>query len=200
MKDINATVIINLALSEEEILEKLHKDARWGIKRAEREKLTVELAKSDQDWQEFYELYKKTIVEGGANVETLEHLKENDKVLFLCKKDNRIIAGAGISIKNDIPKLARNASLKEFLNLQPNNLLYWNCILWCKNNGYEKFDLGGWQINARRHLKGINKFKEKWGEVVYSHKDYPWHIAIGRKLIRKFDFLWWLNNKLRGRK
>jgi hypothetical protein len=59
--------------------------------------------------------------------------------------------------------------------------------------------MGGWQINAKGHLKGINKFKEKFGNIVYYYKDYPLHMAIGRKLIRNIGFFWWLNNKLKGK-
>jgi len=194
MKDINATVIVDLRPTEKEILNNLQKDARWGIGRAKKEGLTIEESK---EWEEFYEIYKKTMVEGRGNIETLEHLKEHGDVLFICKKDKKIIAGAAIEIINGVPMLCRNASSKEYLHMQPNNLLYWHCILWCKRKGYDKFDLGGWQINARGHTVGVNKFKEKWGKIIYYYKSYPFYVAIGRKLIRKFRFFWWLNKKLK---
>ena len=203
MKDINATVIVNLKPTEEEIFKNLHKDARWGINKAIKESLKVEIG-GEEDWQEFYKLYKKTMQFGGVKVRPLEELKKNTDILFVCKKGQEIIAGAGIWFvdlyDSNIPRLYINASLKEYLYLQPNNLLYWHCILWCKNKGYDKFDLGGWQINARDHLIGINKFKEKWGKVVYHYGNYPFSKAIGRKLIRDSEFFWWLNNKLKGRK
>ena len=37
MKDINATVIIDLTPDEKKIFKNLNKDARWGIKKAEKE-------------------------------------------------------------------------------------------------------------------------------------------------------------------
>lgn len=205
MKDINATVILNLEQSPEEILKNLHKDARWGINKAKNAGLIVkETGKEDDEmWKKFYWIYNRTILGGGATPESLEALKEKIGVLFICQKDGKIIAGAGINLKGDydasIPQLFANASLREHLDSQPNNLLYWACILWCKRKGYRKFDFGGWQINARGHLAGINKFKEKWGEVVYYCLDYPVHIALGRKLIRNSRLFWWLNKKLRGR-
>jgi len=205
MRDINATIIVDLTPNEEKIKARLHKDARWGIGRAERDGLVVEENQNPEDWKEFYEIYKNTMKLGGTMPETLENLKKNSEVFFVCKnKEGKVIAGAGIWFldKYDfkIPRLYFNASLSEYQKSQPNNLLYWKCILWCKEKGYGKFDLGGWQINARGHLKGINKFKEKWGEIVYYDREYPLHIALGRKLIRKFEFFWWLNKKIKKRK
>lgn len=197
MKDIQATVIVDLAPTEEEIFNNLQKDARWGIKKAQKEGLVVE---ESNNYEGFYEIYLKIMKEVGVKPETLEHVKQHAKVLFLCRKGSEVIGGAILDIIDSIPKLTRAASLVEFRDSQPNNLLYWNCIIWSKKQGYKQLDLGGWQINARGHLAGVNKFKERWGKVVYYEKDYPLHKALGRKLIRRSGFLWWLNNKLRGRK
>jgi len=198
MKDINATVIVNLMGKEEEILANLHKDARWGINKAKREGLTV---RESENWESFYPIYKQTMAEAGVSPIPLEVLKNNTKKLFICEKDNKIIAGAGIwfaDIYNkEIPRLYFNASLKEYQSSQPNNLLYWECIIWTKKQGYNEFDLGGYQIKARGHLTGVNKFKEKWGKIVYFKKDYPIHKALGRKLVRNVWFFWWLNKKIR---
>lgn len=200
MKDINATVVVNLKPAKEEIFQNLQKDARWGIKKAIKEGLAVEEAKDEKSWNDFYEVYKKELAGKRVKIETFEHIKEHGSVFFICKKQGKIIAGATIALNeglDGIPKLSRNASLPEYLNLQPNNLLYWKCIEWCKSNGYEKFDLGGWQINAKEQIVGVNKFKERWGEIVYYHKDYPFFHAISRKLIRNFSFVRWLRNRIK---
>jgi len=203
MKDINATVIVDLIPEESEIYNNLPRDAKRGIKKAINDKLVVEPSNNDDEWKEFYHIYKNTIISGGSNFESLEELKKNTHIFFTCKKDGKIIAGAGIFFKElynfKIPRLYFNASLKEYQDSYPNNLLYWNCIIWSKKNRYKEFDLGGWQINARDHLRGVNEFKEKWGKIVYYKKDYQFLRAIGRKLIRSSGFFWWLNKKLRGR-
>ena len=178
-------------------MKNLHKDARWGINRAIREGLVVE---QSEDFDSIYSLYKETVLLGGTNPESVEKLKQESKVMFVCKKGEKIIATAGIEMRSNKPVLYFNASLKEYQNMQPNNLLYWECIKWCKKNGFKEFDLGGWQINAHGHLDGVNKFKEKWGKVIYYKEDYSIFKAIGRKLIRNSGFFWWLNKKLRGRK
>ena len=42
MKDINATVIVDLKGSEEDIFNRLQKDARWGVKKAQKSGLMIE--------------------------------------------------------------------------------------------------------------------------------------------------------------
>ncbi|MBU3906873.1 MAG: peptidoglycan bridge formation glycyltransferase FemA/FemB family protein [Nanoarchaeota archaeon] len=204
MKDKNATIIVDLIPSLDEIKKNLHKDARWGIGKAEKEGLKVEQTDREEDWKEFYEIYKNTMKEGGIMPSSLEKLKENTSTFLVCKKEGRIIAGAGIWFRNvyskEIPRLYFNASLKDFQSLQPNNLLYWSCIVWSKEKNYKEFDLGGWQINAREHLQGVNKFKEKWGSVVYFEKEYPLFKAIGRKLVRKFYLIKKINQRFRRNK
>ena len=69
MKDINATVLVDLEPTEEEIFKSLQKDARWGIKKAIREGLIIE--KSDK-WEEFYEIYKHTQKGGKATIHPLK--------------------------------------------------------------------------------------------------------------------------------
>ncbi len=194
MKDISATVIVNLEPTLGKILEGLQKDARWGIKRAEREGLVVKIVEKnssewDDAWRYFYPIYTETLEKTGVRFETLAHLKDNAVVLILCSREKEIIAGAALDIVEGTPKLARNGSLKEFQKLQPNNLLYWECIKWSKNEGYTHLDLGGWQINPSVQEKGVNEFKERWGKVVNVEKEYSLYQALGRKIVRRFRWL-----------
>ena len=204
MRDINATVIVNLIGSEKNILKSLHKDARWGIKKAQKSGLSVREAKSEKDWTAFYELLKEVVRSGGSDVQPFSYIRGKAHTLLVCEKGQKIIGGAAVffdpvyNIK--IPRLFKIASDKKYLYLQPNNLLYWHCVLWAKKKGYREFDFGGWQINARGHLDGINRFKEKWGKLIYHHTEYPFFRALGRKLIRNSIISRLAYYKLRGRK
>ena len=215
MKDIQATVLVDLKPDEEGIINSLAKSARWGVRKAMRSDLVIDETKNDKDWEEFYKIFQQRVKEEGRDLPSLITLKENNLVFLVCKKNFKIIAGAGISLGKtimpgrqiqdiynlEIPRLYFNDSIKKYLKLQPNNFLYWNCILWCKSKGFKEFDLGGWQINAKNpKLVGVNKFKEKWGKIIYYKRDYPFHIAIGRKMVRNSDFFWWLNRKWKKRK
>lgn len=198
MKDIVATVMVDLTPNLEDIEARLQKDARWGLNRARREGLVVKMLGGGYVPPEFYRIYRNYMEEIGIIPLTLEEL-ENDLINFTCFKGEEPIAVASLKLQRNMPTLNVNASIEEYRNLQPNNLLYWTCITWAKEKGYKELDLGGWQINARDNAIGVNKFKEKWGTITYYHEDFPFFRAIGRKLIRNFGFFWWLNKKIRGR-
>jgi len=208
MKDTIATVIVDLKRSEEEIMKSFQKDGRYGINKAIKEGLLIGMphTSDDEDWINYYTIYKQSMDAVGVEPMTLEKLKKESCVLFSCFKDNKMIAGATLKMPKDVfaygdvPTLGTNASLEEYRNLQPNNLLYWECIKWAKEKGYDVLDLGGWQMNARDNMSGINAFKERWGKVVYYKKDFPFYRAIGRKLIRNSSLMWKLNNLIKGRK
>jgi len=197
MKDTIATVIVDLTPTEEEIMISIEKSARNGITRAIKEGLVVE---ETIDWKNIYDIYKNTMEDGGSEAVRLSDIAEEAIVLFECKKADKVIAGASLKMEDGRCTLQMNASLKEYQYAQPNNLLYWHCIKWAKAKGFEVLDLGGWQINAQGHLEGINKFKEKWGQIKYFERDYPFFRAMGRKLIKKSPLLFKINNKIRGRK
>lgn len=202
-KDIRATIEIDLTKTEEEILNNVDKDAKWGIKKAEKEGLVFEESKKSSDLAEFYRIYKKTIIAGGIKPDNFDELNKEHYKLFLAKKEDKIIAGAIIElIDKDKFKLEYNASLYEFLKSQPNNLLYWNLILWGKKNSFKIFDLGGYQLSAKGHLSGVNKFKERWGGEIKTYPVYSWNLfyILGRKIIRNIGFIKktrdWLKLKL----
>ena len=197
MNDIVASVIVDLIQTEEELLKGFQKSGRNGINRAIREGLTIE---KSNDWDSVYDLYKQTMIDGGASCSSIKQLKDKTIILFICKKDDKIIAGASLENGENGITLQTNFSLREFNIMQPNNLLYWECIKWAKAQGHKTLDLGGFQINPRDHLIGVNKFKERFGKVIYYQRDYSFLRAIGRKIIRNSDFFWWLNKKFRGRK
>lgn len=197
MKDTHATVIVNLTENEDNIFKGIGKDARWGINKAKKEGLIVKETDEDKDWEEFYDIYRDEMQEKDLGYFSIDDLMDMTRKLFIVIYNDKIIGGAGIGFKGlydiDIPRLLFNSSLKDYLNKEPNNLLYWNIILWCKRNSYRRLDLGGWQINAREDLIGVNKFKERFGKVVYFKKDYPFWKAIGRKLTRRFDLFYRIN-------
>lgn len=204
-KDIQATIIIDLSKDDEELWNGLDKDARWGVKKAIKEKLIVEGTEDEGEIKEFYNIYKQTCKYGGINPETLEDIMKEEPVFFICKKEGKIIAGAVVKIKEKEKSvvLFLNASLYVYLKYQPNNILYWYIIKWAKKNGFSNFDLGGYQLNTRKDdkLHAINRFKERWGGkinmyYVYSHNPIK---ILGRKAIRNSKSARWLWDKIKGR-
>jgi len=203
MKDINATVMVNLDKSEEEIFRSIKKDTRWGIKKAINEGVKIKKATKDEEWNEFYDIYLGNVKRNRTRTGNLEDFRNNSDVLLLALYKDKIIAGQVFKFGDEISakhtRLWVNASLLEYQKYYPNNLLYWEAIKYSKSLGFEKCNLGGWQINARGNMAGVNRFKEKWGQKEYFYKDYPIVKAIGRKIVRNSYLIKVLSDKLRGR-
>ena len=209
MKDINATIIIELeGKSEEEVFKTIKYSRRKSIKIAKKSKLYFEQANSEQDLEEMYKLHSTILREGGTTPWKYDKWRKYvslaaDKFYFM-KKGNTIIGCFALSEiterefginsdKKGIRPLVF-ANYKEFNNYKPNDFMYWCSIKYALNNSYSFIDLGGYQIKPRGHLKGINFFKEGWGgKIFYYYLDYSFLKAIGRKLIRNIGFFWWVN-------
>lgn len=192
----NYTMLIDLKRSEEEIWQSLEKkSARWGVKTAEKNKLSFEEA-SEKDLDVFYSLYDNTARDGGFKPESREFIKTlmNSKIskLFVIKKESKIVAGGMILIdfNNKYSVLDLTSSSKEGLELQAMPFLYWNLIKYSKNIGMNHFDLGGYDREAREGDKtyNINKFKERFGGEVVEQPIYAtdWKYLFMRKILRKF--------------
>src|SRR3989344_2446923 len=136
MKDVNATVIVNLDKSEEELFNSLKKTIRTGIRRAIKRGLVAE---ESNEWEEAYKVYSETRRRNKIKVRSLEHLKSLADKLFVCKKDGKIIA-VNITWFTDIydktiPRTMTNAILMEYSYERPNDLLYWAVFKYYKNLG-----------------------------------------------------------------
>lgn len=191
MKVVRKTVIVDLKRPEEEILKNLDKNARWGLNRAKREGLIVE---EDKGLDEFYPAYLKEMKRYKVTPYSLENIKKNKLVFIGCRKDKKLIAGIVMVLDKEtgLPKINYHSSLEEYHKFQPNDLLYWNCILWAKKRGYEKLDLGGYAVNPQGNMIGVNKYKEKWGEVISEEIDVSFFEAIKFRLITNIKFTQWL--------
>ena len=183
-KSLLSTIDIPLDGDLETIYKRIDKKARWGVNKAKKEGLQVIEAGSLGEVEEFYKIYKETCHRGNITPIPLEFMKDffsklkEYNFLFLVKYKGEYIAGSWVKIygKNfSIPKQEYNASLTEYLNMQPNNLLYWHMIEWAKNKGYSYLDLGGTDSEAQKGSKqdNLNQFKERWGEkrriIIFTH-------------------------------
>jgi hypothetical protein len=218
MKDTHATIIVDLdGKSEEELWRGIKRSRRKAITIAKKEGLHYVKAHSKKDLRRMYGMESKVLIDGGAVPRDFDSWKEyvapcKDNFFYI-KKGNEVIGCFALSeiplsyfgIKSDKigirPKIF--ATLKKFNHIKTNDFMYWASLKYALDGGHSFLELGGYQIKPRGHLKGVNFFKETWGgEVVHYQLDYPFHRAIGRKLVRNVGLFWWLNvlvKKARGR-
>ena len=209
MKDVNATIILDFkGRTEEELFNQIKYSRRKGVKVARKAGLYYEQVSSEKDLEKMYEIHSTILKEGGTTPWAYKRWRtyvdpEKNKFYFI-KKENIVVGCFALSeitrrvfgIESDEKGIRPIvfANYKEFNNYKPNDFMYWCSIKYAIDNNYSFLDLGGYQINPRGHLRGINFFKEGWGgEIFYYSLDYPFPIAIGRKLIRNLSFFWWVN-------
>jgi len=200
-KDVQATILVDITPTSEEILSKVDRSRRKNIKKAIESGLRFEEAKSEEEWVEWYNIYKKVWREGGIEYKKLEFFKKPNWNLFLVKLNEKMVGGGVFEELEDRIIFKAYASLIEYQQYRINDFLYWSSFLYAKSKEKKKVDLGGWQINAQGHLTGINSFKEKWGgDIVYYnvYSKNPLYI-LGRKAIRNFAFIRWIWDRIKGR-
>lgn len=213
MRDINATIIIELeGKSEEEVWKNIKYSRRKYVQQAIKSNLYYEPAFSEKDLKKIYAMHMKTLEEGGAVKWTYDKWRDFVSVakekFFYIKKDKKVIGcfALGEVTEKLYGKTSSRpgirpvvfANKKQYAHLRPNDYMYWATIKYALDKKYCFVDLGGWQINARGHLKNVNQFKEQWGgDIVHYYLNYPALTAIRRKLIRNFSFFWWLNFRMK---
>lgn len=195
----NYTILINLMRDKEEIWKQFEKKSiRWGVKTAEKNGLTFGEA-IDSDIPAFYNLYIETAKDGNFTPEREDAIRELAKTdcsrLYIIRKGNEIVAGGVVlfDFENNYAVLDLTSSSENGLQLQAMPFLYWNIILEAKSKGLGNFDLGGYDLEAKKGDKAynINKFKERFnGEI----KEQPVFVTSKkyvylRKLLKNIRFL-----------
>jgi lipid II:glycine glycyltransferase (peptidoglycan interpeptide bridge formation enzyme) len=201
MKDIRATIIIDLeGKTAEDLLKQADRSRRKNINKANSCGLIFKEA-DDSEWREYYKIYGKVWLEGGVNPEPMEKLKQHENYkLFVAKKDDKVLGGGLIELQEEGINFVAFASLIEFQDMRVNDFLYWNSILYALNNKKRYVDLGGYQLKARGHMRGINTFKEKWGgRIVMREVKGSLPYILGRKSIRNLPAARWLWDRVKGR-
>lgn len=200
MKDIQATIIINLeGKTSKDLLKQTDRSRRKNINRANSYGLLFKEA-DEKDWHEYYSIYSKIWKEGGVNPQSIQDLKKGNYKLFIVKKDDKVLGGGLIEIKKDGINFVAFASLIEYQHMRINDFLYWNSIKWALDNKMKFVDLGGYQLNPKGHMIGINNFKEKWGGRIVKHRVRGnLFYILGRKVIRNSRTARWLWDRIKKR-
>ena len=196
----NATISISLAPSIEELFNKLEKkSARWGVKKAEKEGVKIEGEYLKRELTDFYEIYTRTsegqfAAEPFSFFENLSMLERQKLAkFFIAKHEGNLIGGALLLMDKNYGVISLTSISDEGMKLQAMNLLYWEMIKYCKENGKKLIDLGGYMEEAKEGSKiyNINKFKENFGGEVTKQPAYSTSkkYVFMTNLVRKFGFL-----------
>jgi hypothetical protein len=164
------TRVLDLTKGERAITLGLSKGHKSAIKSAARAGVTVRAARTEREWEQYYELYLDSVERwraGKLTVRTVypaslfKRVYENragNEILWLAVKDEEPIAGALIFYWNGHAVSWHASASSRHLNLRPNNLLYWEIISDAIKRGCRLFD-----FNPSGGYGGVESFKSHFG-------------------------------------
>jgi len=169
------TLMLDLSLSEEELLKEMHQKTRYNIHLAEKKGAEIKAAKIvdlEKDFSEFWRLMSITGERDAFRIHTPKHYKnmlsasENIK-LYFATYEGKNIAGGLFCFFGDRVTYMHGASDNEARNLMSPYLLQWEVIRTAKREGYKYYDFYG--IDEKK-WPGVTRFKIGFGGFV---KEYP---------------------------
>jgi lipid II:glycine glycyltransferase (peptidoglycan interpeptide bridge formation enzyme) len=178
------TFILDLTLTEEELLKRMHQKGRYNIKIAQKHGVTVRKYGSPETFEKYLDLMfsgtakRQKIYSHGRDYHRLmwKSLKENIAHLFVAEYEKEVIAASIIFKFKEGIYYAYGASALEHKEVMAPTLLLWVAAKWGKNQGCKFFDLWGAEEG-----KGFSRFKEQFGgktvELVGSY-DLPVNIPL----------------------
>jgi hypothetical protein len=131
------------------------------------------------DLKDFYKLHLQTRRRQGIPVQPFhffelmwKHLFELDLGFVMKAYQNTTCLAAAVFLKyNQTITYKYGASLKEGLDLRPNDLLFSTVIQWACENGFTLFDMG----RTDKDNPGLSRFKKGWGaeEIPLKYYNIP---------------------------
>ena len=203
------TIVIDIRLTEDEILARMKQKCRYNIRLAEKKGVTVRV------WNDIESFHKMMTITGGRDgfgVHTLEYYQRVYELfhptgacdLLVAEYAGKPLAALMVFARGGRAWYVYGASNDEERNRMPTYLLQWEAIRWAKARGCEEYDLWGTpdenedvlEANFEsRHdgLWGVYRFKRGFGgqlqraaqavDRVYNplaYKLYSWYVSRGR--------------------
>lgn len=155
----NSTYVLDLAFDHDALFQKLDTKRRNGVRTALKRGLQVREAGCD-DVPKFHEVLKATHerLQLGPPLPVRDVLTpETNRKLFVAYYGGRCVAGTILRYQIEgLAEYSENASLPEFWEFRPNDLLLWEGIKWAKNVGCTALNFGGHEL-----------FKKEFGGTLY---------------------------------
>jgi len=181
------TLVIDLLLSEEEILKKMKPKGRYNIKIAKKHKVNIYKSLKIDDINIFWDLHKE--LEGRSNYRgySKEHyinlfralVKEKRGALFIGEYESTPICAIIIAYSDKTAIYLHGASSRNFKKVMAPYLAQWVAMVDAKINGYIFYDFWGiapTKCHDDHPWKQITDFKLRFGGEIISYLgafDFP---------------------------
>lgn len=184
------TTVMDLTLTEDQMLDKLHHKHRYNINLAERKGVTVEQA---HDVEVFWKMLKATSKQDDFRpypmlyyAKLMRFFEQGDlrTKLWFAYQGGRPIAGVLMLEHAKTVYYLHGASDREHRALMAPHLLHWKVLLDAKRRGFKWYDF--WGVDSAK-WPGVTRFKLGFGGQLV---EYPGSFD----LIRKPFFRWMYNS------
>lgn len=179
------THVVALNTTEEQLYKRLSRGAKSNLNQALKKGVSIRIAHTPQDISRYFTVYQNTLERWGKAAlfiypEALFHnifKRAGDAAqLWLAEKDGTIIAGAIIFYWNRVASYWHGASLKDYFDCYPNNLLHMEIIKAALRRGYRYYDFG-----PSGGQQGVVRFKQSFGAERFAFLSGHWKHRWGRK-------------------
>ena len=169
-----ANVLLDLTLSEEDLLRNMHPKHRYNINYAQKKGVVVRQANSQADFDAFYKLHAETAKRQKYFARQKNYYKlvwdmlrpKSMCEILIAEYEGTPLAAWMLFVYKNVLYYPYGGSLLEHKNLFASNLLGWEVIRFGKNAGCTLFDMWGAaldQLNERDSYFGFTNFKLKFG-------------------------------------
>jgi len=166
------TLMLDLSLSEDELLTSFHPKTRYNIRLAEKKGITIYESHDKKDFEIFWQLMSETGERDDFKIHNKKHYEllatANPEFikLFLAENDGQAIVAGLFSFYGDKVTYLHGASAYVSRQLMAPYLLQWTLIKMAKKLGYKYYDFYG--IDALK-WPGVTRFKTGFGGTKVSY-------------------------------
>ncbi|OQA93781.1 MAG: Lipid II:glycine glycyltransferase [Microgenomates group bacterium ADurb.Bin219] len=193
------TSVIDLSLSEEELLKKMHPKTRYNIRLAEKRGVTAKEDNSPKAFKEYLKLLFETTARQGfyAHSQNFHQAQWQilqpagiSRLLTAGSKDD-ILAAFLLFVFKDTLYYPYGASTREHKELMAPTLLMWEAIKFGKKLGLKKFDLWGDlepNPSPNHPYYGFHRFKEGFSPKLVEFVG-TYDLVINPKLYKLYNLI-----------
>ena len=174
---------LDLKKSETELLKEMHKNHRYSIRVAEKEKIEVEIVTENFEnyFETFYELMAGTAERNGFNLHSKDYyqnifnnLAKTKSHLAVARYKEEILVIDLIITYGEVVSYVFSGSSNKERNKMPTYLALWQSILVAKKQGSTYYNFGGISGTdmPEKNWEGLTAFKKKWGGKEIKHGDF----------------------------
>lgn len=187
------TQILDLTLSEEDLLKNMQSKMRYNIRLAQKKGVTIKtISVNDPEFNKYFDIFFDLMLETSQRGKfavhpkthykhLLEHNTTELKVsLIIAEHEEKVLAGNIILDTLDQRIYLHGASSNQYRNLMAPPLLQWHSILEAKKLGKKIYDFWG-VSSTKKSWQGISRFKMQFGGNTISYPDSQ--IYIHQKFI-----------------